>query len=233
MKKILKGMIMSILLICFTMGFTACNQGNTNETGQPKMAESSDAKDASTEHTTAKEPQPIATTPIVTMKIKDYGTVTLELYPEMAPNTVNNFIELANSGFYNGLTFHRIIKDFMIQGGDPKGTGTGGPGYSIVGEFAQNGYSQNTLSHTKGVISMARGMAPDTAGSQFFITSADSTFLDGQYAAFGKVTEGLDVIDVIQNVTTDQNDKPEEDVVIESITVETHGIEVPEVIKVD
>lgn len=162
--------------------------------------------------------------PIATLVIKDYGTITLELYPEMAPNTVNNFIALANSGFYDGLTFHRVISDFMIQGGDPSGNGTGGPGYSIAGEFSSNGFTQNTLSHTKGVISMARTYLPNSAGSQFFIMSADGTYLDGQYAAFGKVTSGLELIDQIQNVNTDASDKPTKDVVIQSLRVDTQGI---------
>ena len=170
--------------------------------------------------------------PMATLKIKDYGTVTLELYPEMAPNTVNNFIALANSGFYDGLTFHRIISDFMIQGGDPNGTGTGGPGYSIAGEFAINGFEQNTLSHEVGVISMARTSAPNSAGSQFFIVSGEATYLDGQYAAFGKVTSGLDIIDKVQNVPTGPYDKPNTPVVIESLRVNTQGITYPQPTKI-
>ncbi|MGL4737645.1 MAG: peptidylprolyl isomerase [Cellulosilyticaceae bacterium] len=170
------------------------------------------------------------------MNIKDYGTVTLELYPEKAPNTVNNFVALADSGFYDGLTFHRIIEGFMIQGGDPDGTGAGGPGYSIPGEFSSNGYTANDLSHAKGVISMARAQNPDSAGSQFFIMSADNTPLDGNYAAFGQVTEGLDVIEKLEKVETvdkGRTDKPAEPVVIESVTVDTHGEPLPEVYKVD
>lgn len=170
--------------------------------------------------------------PIATLTIKDYGTVTLELYPEMAPNTVNNFIALANSGFYDGLTFHRIISDFMIQGGDPAGTGMGGPDYSIAGEFAANGFTQNTLSHEVGVISMARTYIPDSAGSQFFIVSGEATYLDGQYAAFGKVTSGLEIIDKIQNVPTDLSDKPTTPVVIESLRVNTQGITYPQPTKI-
>lgn len=173
--------------------------------------------------------------PIVTMTIKDYGAVTLELYPEKAPNTVNNFVALADSGFYDGLTFHRIIEGFMIQGGDPDGVGTGGPGYGIPGEFSSNGYTANDLSHTKGVLSMARSQNPDSAGSQFFIMSADNTHLDGDYAAFGAVTEGLDIIEQIEKVETvdkGRTDKPAEPVIIESVTVDTHGEAIPEVIKV-
>lgn len=152
-----------------------------------------------------------------TISIKDYGTLELELYPELAPKTVENFIKLANSKFYDGLTFHRIISSFMIQGGDPTATGTGGPGYTIPGEFAANGYTQNTLRHTKGVISMARTSDPNSAGSQFFIMSGDAPHLDGYYAAFGKVTKGLDLIDKIEKVETKVGDKPVVDVVIESI----------------
>ena len=150
----------------------------------------------------------------------------------MAPNTVNNFVTLANDGFYDGLIFHRVISGFMIQGGDPQGTGIGGPDYSIPGEFAANGFTQNTLSHTKGILSMARTNNPDSAGSQFFIMSADGTYLDGQYAAFGKVTDGLDIVEEIQDVPTNSSDKPLEDIVIESIRVDTHGETVPTVIKV-
>lgn len=159
--------------------------------------------------------------PVAILKVKDYGTITLELYPEMAPNTVNNFIFLANNGFYDGLIFHRVIADFMIQGGDPSGTGAGGPSYSIAGEFASNGFITNTLSHTKGIISMARTSDPDSAGSQFFITSADSTFLDGEYAAFGKVISGLDVVDAISVVKTNSQDAPLTPIQIESIVVDT------------
>lgn len=177
------------------------------------------------------EVQALQEHPIVTMNIKDYGTVTIELYPEKAPNTVNNFVTLANSGFYDGLTFHRIIEGFMIQGGDPEGIGTGGPGYSIPGEFASNGYTENDLKHTKGVISMARSQSPDSAGSQFFIMSADSPHLDDKYAAFGEVTSGIEIIEAIEKVATNSMDKPLEDVVIESVTVDTNGETVPEVVK--
>ena len=162
--------------------------------------------------------------PIATIKVKDFGTIKAELYPDKAPNTVNNFISLANSGFYDGLIFHRVIKDFMNQGGDPDGIGTGGPGYSIKGEFSSNGYTNNDLKHTAGVLSMARSNNPDSAGSQFFIMAKEASYLDGDYAAFGKVTEGMDVVEAINSVETDRNDKPLEDVVIESITVDTKGI---------
>ncbi|KJU70920.1 peptidylprolyl isomerase [Clostridium baratii] len=165
--------------------------------------------------------------PVVTIKVKDYGTMKGVLYPNKAPNTVNNFIALANSGFYDNLTFHRVIKDFMIQGGDPEGTGTGGPGYSIKGEFSSNGFD-NDLKHTEGVLSMARARDKDSGGSQFFIMTKDSPHLDGDYAAFGKITEGLDVLHKIEDVKTDSNDKPLNEVKIESIKVDTKGKEYKE-----
>ncbi|MEE1043814.1 MAG: peptidylprolyl isomerase [Clostridia bacterium] len=158
----------------------------------------------------------------------DGGKIVIELYPEVAPNTVCNFIELANSGFYDGLTFHRCIAGFMIQSGDPEGTGMGGPGYTIKGEFTSNGFT-NTLKHERGVISMARKSVPlDSAGSQFFIMVEDATHLDGQYAAFGKVTEGMDIVDKIVANETDENDKPLVDQVIKSIKVNTKGVKYPE-----
>ena len=164
------------------------------------------------------------THPIATITMKDGGVIELELYPEIAPESVKNFISLANSGFYDGLIFHRVIAGFMIQGGDPDGRGTGGPGYSIKGEFSANGV-KNDLSHLRGVISMARAQAFDSAGSQFFICHADSQFLDGQYAAFGKVTSGLDVVDRIAKTTTDSRDKPYKDQIMETVRVETWGVE--------
>ena len=164
------------------------------------------------------------THPIATITMKDGGVIELELYPEIAPGSVKNFISLANSGFYDGLIFHRVIAGFMIQGGDPDGQGTGGPGYSIKGEFSANGV-KNDLSHLRGVISMARAQAFDSAGSQFFICHADSQFLDGQYAAFGKVTSGLDVVDRIAKTTTDSRDKPYKDQIMETVRVETWGVE--------
>ena len=161
--------------------------------------------------------------PLVTITVEGYGVIEAELYPEVAPNTVNNFIDLSNKGFYNNLKFHRIIKGFMIQGGDPNGDGTGGPGYSIEGEFTSNGFA-NSLKHTKGVLSMARAQDPNSAGSQFFIMTNEASQLDGNYAAFGKVISGLDIVEKIENVKTGSNDKPKEDVVIKSITVDTKGI---------
>lgn len=162
--------------------------------------------------------------PIVTFNMKGGDVFYVELYPDVAPNTVNNFISLVNKGFYNGLCFHRVIEGFMIQGGDPKGNGTGGPGYSIRGEFTKNGF-KNNLKHKRGVISMARSMMPNSAGSQFFIMHADAPHLDGQYAAFGQVIDGMDVIDKIAAVNVDYNDKPLRDQIIESVTVDTDGEE--------
>ena len=160
--------------------------------------------------------------PIATIEMEDGGVITAELYPDIAPQSVYNFIALANSGFYDGLIFHRVIPGFMIQGGDPKGTGMGGPGYRIKGEFAMNGVN-NPLKHTYGVLSMARSMMPGSAGSQFFIMTSDSPHLDGQYAAFGKVLEGMDVADAIVSVKRDRMDKPLEPQTMKSIRVETFG----------
>ena len=165
--------------------------------------------------------------PIVTIKTGAGNTIKAELYPEIAPNTVNNFISLVKKGFYNGLIFHRVIPGFMIQGGDPNGVGTGGPGYQIPGEFAMNGF-KNDLKHTLGVLSMARAMHPDSAGSQFFIMAADAPHLDGQYAAFGKVTEGIEEVLRIVSVRRDFRDKPYENEVMAEVTVDTMGVEYPE-----
>ncbi len=164
--------------------------------------------------------------PIVTFETNK-GTIKAELYPEIAPNTVNNFISLINSGSYDGTIFHRVIPGFMIQGGDPDGTGMGGPGYKIAGEFSSNGF-KNDLVHTQGVLSMARAMNPDSAGSQFFIMVADAPHLDGQYAGFGKVTEGIDVALDIVSTKRNYADKPENDMVMEKVSVETFGVEYPQ-----
>ncbi|MDE6668034.1 MAG: peptidylprolyl isomerase [Clostridia bacterium] len=165
--------------------------------------------------------------PIVTIKMQNGGIIKAELYPEKAPNTVNNFINLVKNGFYDGLIFHRVISGFMIQGGDPKGVGTGGPGYSIKGEFAWNGFKQNDLKHSRGVLSMARAMNPNSAGSQFFIMHQHASHLDGQYAAFGKVTEGMEVVDEIAAVQCNWQDKPLQPQIMEKVTVETFGVEYP------
>ena len=201
MKKITKILAASLMIAIAVCVFTACD----NSKG-PKPSEN----------------------PVATITVKEYGTITVELYYDVAPNTVRNFISLANSGFYDGVIFHRVIKNFMIQGGDPTGTGSGGPGYKIKGEFTANGF-ENNLKHTRGVISMARANGRnDSAGSQFFIMHVDYPSLDGQYASFGKVTSGMDVVDKIAAVATNPaNDKPLTDVVIESIRVDTKGFEYP------
>ena len=165
--------------------------------------------------------------PIVTITMESGDVIKAELYPEIAPNTVNNFISLINKKFYDGTIFHRVIKGFMLQGGDPEGTGMGGPGYGIKGEFSSNGF-KNDLKHTEGVLSMARSMMPNSAGSQFFIMHKDAPHLDGEYAAFGKVIEGMEVVNKIAETETDWNDRPREDQVMKSVTVDTKGVEYPE-----
>ena len=165
--------------------------------------------------------------PIVTFEMENGDVMKAELYPEIAPNTVNNFISLVKKGFYDGLIFHRVISGFMIQGGDPKGIGVGGPGYGIKGEFLQNGF-KNDLKHSRGVLSLARSGNPNSAGSQFFIMHEDSPHLDGGYAAFGKLIEGIEVVDKICSVRTDWNDKPRIPQVMKKVTVETFGVEYPE-----
>ena len=164
----------------------------------------------------------MAQNPIITFEMENGDIMKAELYPEIAPNTVRNFISLVSSGFYDGLIFHRVINGFMIQGGDPEGTGMGGPGYSIKGEFAQNGFA-NDLRHSAGVLSMARSMMPNSAGSQFFIMHKNAPHLDGAYAAFGKITEGMDVVNKIAETATDYNDRPMEDQRMKKVTVETFG----------
>ena len=165
--------------------------------------------------------------PVITFTMANGDVMKAELYPEIAPNTVNNFISLVKKGFYDGLIFHRIIEGFMIQGGDPEGSGMGGPGYSIKGEFNINGF-KNDLKHTKGVLSMARAQHPDSAGSQFFIMHENAPHLDGQYAAFGKLIEGTDVLDSIATVATDWSDRPRQPQVMKTVTVETFGVDYPE-----
>ena len=169
----------------------------------------------------------MAQNPVVTFTMENGGVIKAELYPEIAPISVHNFISLIQNNFYDGLIFHRVIKGFMIQGGDPTGTGMGGPGYSIKGEFAFNGV-KNDLKHTAGVLSMARSMMPDSAGSQFFIMHQDSPHLDGQYAAFGKVIEGMDVVNAIAQTATDYSDRPLEEQKIKTVTVDTFGVTYPE-----
>ena len=173
----------------------------------------------------------MAQNPIVTIEMENGGVIKAELYPEVAPNTVNNFISLVRKGFYNGLTFHRVIPGFMIQGGCPDGTGMGGPGYSIKGEFTGNGF-QNNLVHDRGVLSMARTMRPDSAGSQFFVMVEKAPHLDGEYAAFGKVIEGMEVADAIVHTQRDYNDKPLAAQRMRAVTVDTFGVDYPEPEKV-
>jgi len=200
-----------ILVLCLAMAILpACSKQDADAKGTAQTANNDKAA---------------SNYPIVTMEVEKFGTITLELYPDVAPNTVANFVELANKGFYNGLTFHRIISGFMIQGGCPNGDGMGNPGYSIKGEFSANGV-KNNLKHTRGVISMARNnISMDSAGSQFFIMHADASYLDGQYAAFGKVIEGMDVVDAIATTPTYASDRPRKEVVIKSVTVDTKGVE--------
>ena len=169
----------------------------------------------------------MAQNPIVTITMENGDVMKAELYPEIAPNTVNNFISLINHNFYDGVIFHRVIRGFMLQGGDPDGNGTGGPGYEIKGEFSGNGF-KNDLKHTPGVLSMARTMIPDSAGSQFFIMHQAAPHLDGEYAAFGKIIEGMDVVNKIAEMPTDYRDRPLEDQVMKTVTVETFGVDYPE-----
>lgn len=189
------------------------NDKNTNSTNNAETEKGKDDKN-----------------PIATIEMEDGSQIKIELYPDVAPNTVRNFISLANSKFYDGLIFHRVIPDFMIQGGDPEGTGVGGPGYAIKGEFSSNGF-ENNLKHDKGVISMARAQDKNSAGSQFFIMHKDSPHLDGEYAAFGKVIEGIEVVDKIAAVETVAQDKPKEDVKMKKVTVDTFGVKYKEVEK--
>ncbi|WP_297714644.1 peptidylprolyl isomerase [Clostridium sp.] len=210
MKKVFKKGVILVGISAMLIGLIGCTNNNTSN-------QNTDEENETTVESTGE-------LPVATIKVKGFGTIKAELYPDKAPNTVNNFISLANSGFYDGLIFHRVIEGFMNQGGDPNGIGTGGPGYSIKGEFSNNGYTKNDLKHTAGVLSMARASNPDSAGSQFFIMAEEASHLDGDYAAFGKVTEGMDVVEAINSVETNSNDKPLKDVVIESITVDTKGI---------
>ena len=193
-------------------------------TAEPAEEATAEPAEEATEEETADAESTKAPNPVATITMENGGVITLELLPSVAPNTVANFISLANSEFYDGLIFHRVISGFMIQGGCPNGNGSGNAGYYIEGEFQQNGF-KNLLSHRRGVISMARSTLPDSASCQFFIMHQDGTYLDGQYAAFGKVTSGMDVVDEIAGVATDSNDKPLEDQVIKSIRVETYGVE--------
>lgn len=214
--------LISILLVFTTILVVGCNNNDVNETANDDNL-----------NIEVVDSQPVIEVqenrPIVTIEFQNYESVTLELYPEIAPNTVNNFIDLAQSGYYNGLKFHRVIKDFMIQGGDPIGNGTGGPGYTIDAEFyKENGAFSTYISHKRGVLSMARSNDINSAGSQFFIVHQDSDFLDLQYTAFGKVIDNIEVIDEIAEVKTGEYDDPEEDVIINSILIDLNGYEFSE-----
>ena len=169
--------------------------------------------------------------PIITFEMENGKTFKAELYPEKAPNTVNNFLSLVQKGYYDGLIFHRVIAGFMIQGGDPNGTGTGGPGYHIKGEFAGNGFKKNDISHVRGVLSMARAGHPDSAGSQFFVMHEEADYLDGEYAAFGKVIEGIETVDAIAETKTDWSDRPYEEQKMKKVTAETFGVTYPAPVK--
>lgn len=210
----MKKIILLLALVIVITGFIGCN--NTYTSSQNTLT------NETTEENNMNYPFEILakdTKVNATIKIKDKGEIKLELYPDVAPVSVSNFVYLSEKGFYDGLIFHRVINGFMIQGGDPEGIGIGGPGYSIEGEFAANGV-KNDISHERGVLSMARSQNYNSAGSQFFIMHADGTYLDGQYAAFGRVTEGIEVVDMVASTQTDSQDRPVEDVVIESITIE-------------
>ncbi|MFT8323322.1 MAG: peptidylprolyl isomerase [Bacillus sp. (in: firmicutes)] len=202
-----------VYIVLFLFVLTACGTSKSTE------------KESNTKYPDVKENS------IATITMTDGAEIELELYPKVAPNTVANFISLANKGFYNGLTFHRVIPGFMIQGGDPDGNGTGDPGYSIKGEFSSNGVT-NDVKHERGIISMARSNDPDSAGSQFFIMVADAEHLDGEYAAFGKVIKGMDTVDKIVQVDRNESDKPKVDVVMKKITIDTKGEKYPQPEKV-
>ncbi|ASA26641.1 peptidylprolyl isomerase [Paenibacillus donghaensis] len=210
-------------------GNTSSGAGNTPVTEATATPAATPAPQETAAAATGTEglPDENASHPVVTIEMDNGGIIQAELYPELAPNTVNNFISLIKKGTYDGTIFHRVIPGFMIQGGDPDGNGTGGPGYSIAGEFSQNGFTNNLL-HKEGVLSMARSQENDTAGSQFFIMTAESPHLDGLYAAFGQVTEGLEVVQEIVNLKRDVNDRPEEPPVMKKVTVDTLGVTYPE-----
>lgn len=226
MKKISKLKKLVLIVTCFSL-FSVFLLGCSNSTKTEDSEATNSSEEVNKEVKISSEDLPVAT-----IAIKGYGTIKAELYPNIAENTVKNFISLASSGFYDGLTFHRVIENFMIQGGDPKGDGTGGTDYSIEGEFKANGI-ENPLKHEDGVLSMARSSSYNSAGSQFFIMNSTASYLDGNYAAFGKVIDGLDIVYKISKVNTDSNDKPLESIIIESITIDTKGIEYKEPTKIN
>ena len=225
-----------ILILAFAMLLMGCQKNEDTTTAAPSTEKETETTTAeTTAEETTRNPDAVDPMDVETMTaeitVKDYGTIKLELYPSKAPQTVSNFVSLANQGFYDGTIFHRVIEGFMIQGGDPEGTGLGGPGYSIKGEFESNGF-ENDIKHDRGVLSMARKSAPlDSAGSQFFIVQEAAPHLDGDYAAFGKVVEGMEIVDEIASCETDANDKPLTDIVIESIKTDGTILYEPEKIK--
>ncbi len=226
--------IVLLLMLAVMMLASACGAKNGNS-AQGGAATAAPTETAAPETPANDEPELLGADkhPVVTIELSTEKTIKLELYPEVAPNTVNNFISLVQKGFYDGVIFHRVIPGFMIQGGDPEGSGMGGPGYFIKGEFTANGF-ENKLKHTRGVLSMARQSQPlDSAGSQFFIMVADSPFLDGQYASFGKVTEGMEAVDEIVNAPTGNADRPENPVTMTKVTVDTLGMTFEEPEKTD
>lgn len=215
----------ALLIVASGCGANKSAAGNDSLGGGNTNANTNTATPAPTEEPVSDEPELLGSDkhPVVTIELSNDKIIKLELYPEVAPNTVNNFISLINKGFYDGLIFHRVIPGFMIQGGDPDGVGTGGPGYSIPGEFSENRF-ENKLKHTRGVLSMARSNMPDSAGSQFFIMVADAPSLDNQYASFGKVTEGMEAVDEIVNQPRDASDKPNDPISMKKVTVDTLGM---------
>ena len=225
-----------ILILAFAMLLAGCQKNEDTTTAAPSTEKETETTTAeTTAEETTQNPDAVDPMDVETMTaeitVKDYGTIKLELYPSKAPQTVSNFVSLANQGFYDGTIFHRVIEGFMIQGGDPEGTGLGGPGYSIKGEFESNGF-ENDIKHDRGVLSMARKSSPlDSAGSQFFIVQEAAPHLDGDYAAFGKVVEGMEIVDEIASCSTDANDKPLTDIVIESIKTDGTILYEPEKIK--
>ena len=217
-------LLVTLIFVVFAGGCASKDKENTETTtnSQEKVEPSNQIKTEKGESDK---------NPVVTITMEDGSTIKLELYPEIAPNTVRNFVSLVESGFYNGLIFHRVIPEFMIQGGDPEGTGVGGPGYEIAGEFSSNEF-ENPLKHERGVISMARTGEPNSAGSQFFIMVKDNSSLDNDYATFGKVTEGMETVDKIVSVETDAGDKPKKDEKMKKVTVDTFGVKYGKVEKV-
>ena len=214
-----------LILLLSLLLLTGCSGGNSEPNDQRDTADST----TETENGSSNESNAQPGTVKATIQMEDGGIIEMELYPDIAPQSVYNFVSLAKQGYYDGVIFHRVISGFMIQGGDPTGTGGGSPGYTIKGEFALNGV-ENNLSHIRGVVSMARKGDPlyDSAGSQFFIVHEDSTFLDGSYAAFGKVLTGMDVVDTIASTQTDKNDRPTEDVVIKTVTIDSPDLPEPD-----